>query len=93
MATIPRTVEISVAGRKFLIKTDKDPDYVKHLASKLDQMVVTLKSGKPNLTFDKVLVIVCLYLLDENENLRTQLSELPRAPDDDELADILRNLK
>jgi cell division protein ZapA len=65
-----------ICGRKFNIKTDKDPEYVKYLAQKLDNMVERIKAGNSRLTFDKALVVACFYLLDENEELKKQIKEL-----------------
>ena len=65
-----------ICGRKFNIKTDKDPEYVKYLAQKLDNMVEKIKAGNSRLTFDKALVVACFYLLDENEELKKQIKEL-----------------
>jgi len=74
--SLPQTVEVVICGRKFNIKTDKDPEYVKYLAQKLDNMVEKIKAGNSRLTFDKALVVACFYLLDENEELKKQIKEL-----------------
>ena len=74
--SLPQTVEVVICGRKFNIKTDKDPEYVKYLAQKLDNMVERIKAGNSRLTFDKALVVACFYLLDENEQLKKQIKEL-----------------
>jgi len=74
--SLPQTVEVVICGRKFNIKTDKDPEYVKYLAQKLDNMVERIKAGNSRLTFDKALVVACFYLLDENEELKKQIKEL-----------------
>lgn len=74
--SLPQTVEVTIAGRKFNIKTDKDPEYVKGLASKLEKMIAKIKSGNSRVTLDKALVVACFYLLDENESLKKQIKEL-----------------
>lgn len=74
--SLPQTVEVVISGRKFNIKTDRDPEYVKKLAQKLEEMVEKIKSGNSRVTFDKALVVACFYLLDENESLRKQIFEL-----------------
>lgn len=74
--SLPQTVEVVILGRKFNIKTDRDPDYVRKLAQKLEEMVEKIKSGNSRVTFDKALVVACFYLLDENESLKKQIFEL-----------------
>ncbi len=74
--SLPQTVEVIISGRKFNIKTDRDPEYVKFLAEKLESMVERIKSGNSRVTFDKALVVACFYLLDENESLKKQIREL-----------------
>ncbi len=74
--SLPQTVEVVISGRKFNIKTDKDPEYVKKLAQRLEEMVERIKSGNSRVTFDKALVVACFYLLDENESLKKQIFEL-----------------
>jgi cell division protein ZapA (FtsZ GTPase activity inhibitor) len=74
--SLPQTVEVVINGRKFNIKTDKDPEYVKGLARKIESMVERIKSGNSRITFDKALVVACFYLLDENESLKKQIREL-----------------
>ncbi|SMP14327.1 cell division protein ZapA [Desulfurobacterium pacificum] len=74
--SLPETVEVTIAGRKFNIKTDKDPQYVKELALRLENMISRIKSGNSRVTLDKALIIACFYLLDENESLKSQIKEL-----------------
>ncbi len=74
--SLPETVEVSIAGRKFNIKTDRDPEYVKELAQKLESMVERIKSGNSKITLEKALVVVCFYLLDENESMKKQIQDL-----------------
>lgn len=74
--SLPQTVEVVISGRKFNIKTDKSPDYVKKLAQRLEEMVEKIKSGNSRVTFDKALIVACFYLLDENESLKKQIFEL-----------------
>jgi cell division protein ZapA len=69
-------VDVVIAGRKFTIRTDKEPEYVKKLASRLEVMVEKIKAGNSRVTFDKALVVACFYLLDENEALKSQIKEL-----------------
>lgn len=74
--SLPGTVEVTISGRKFNIKTDRDPEYVKHLAQRLESMVEKIKTGNSKVTFDKALIVVCFYILDENESLKGQIQEL-----------------
>jgi len=74
--SLPETVEVTIAGRKFNIKTDKDPQYVRELALRLENMISRIKSGNSRVTLDKALIIACFYLLDENESLKSQIKEL-----------------
>ncbi len=74
--SLPETVEVSIAGRKFNIKTDRDPEYVKELAHRLESMVERIKSGNSKITLEKALVVVCFYLLDENESMKKQIQDL-----------------
>ena len=74
--SLPNTVDVVIAGRKFTIRTDKEPEYVKKLASRLEVMVEKIKAGNSRVTFDKALVVACFYLLDENEALKSQIKEL-----------------
>ncbi len=74
--SLPQTVEVVILGRKFNIKTDRDPDYVRKLAQKLEEMIEKIKSGNSRITFDKAMVVACFYLLDENESLKKQIFEL-----------------
>jgi len=67
---------VVISGRKFNIKTDRDPEYVKKLAQKIESMVERIRQGNSRVTFDKALVVACFYLLDENEALKTQIKEL-----------------
>jgi len=74
--SLPNTVDVVIAGRKFTIRTDKEPEYVKKLASRLEVMVEKIKAGNSRVSFDKALVVACFYLLDENEALKSQIKEL-----------------
>jgi len=74
--SLPTTLEVVICGRKYTIKTDKDPEYVKKLANRLEVMVEKIKTGNSRVTFDKALVVACFYLLDENELLKEQIKEL-----------------
>jgi len=74
--SLPQTVEVSINGRKFRIKTDKDVEYVKNLAKKIESMVEKIKAGNNRVTFEKALVVTCFYLIDENETLKEQIIEL-----------------
>jgi len=74
--SLPQTVEVSINGRKFRIKTDKDAEYVKNLAKKIESMVEKIKAGNNKITFEKALVVTCFYLVDENETLKEQIIEL-----------------
>ncbi|MEO2083837.1 MAG: cell division protein ZapA [Desulfurobacteriaceae bacterium] len=74
--SLPETVEVVISGRKFNIKSDKDPEYVKKLAQRLDEMIERIRNGNSKVTFDKALVLVCFYLLDENEELKKEIKEL-----------------
>jgi cell division protein ZapA len=72
----PQTVEVTIAGRKFNIKTDKDPDYVRRLARRLEAMVSKVKATNSKVTLEKALVLACFYLLDESEHMKKQVQEL-----------------
>jgi len=74
--SLPETVEVVISGRKFNIKTDKDPEYVKHLSHRLETIVERIRAGNSRVTFDKALVVACFYILDENESLKKQIQEL-----------------
>ncbi len=76
MTNLPNTLEVTISGRKFSIRTDKDTDYVKSLASRIESIVEKIKSGNSRVTFEKALLITCFYLLDENENLKEQIKDL-----------------
>ena len=76
MTNLPNTLEVTISGRKFSIRTDKDSDYVKFLASRIESIVEKIKSGNSRVTFEKALLITCFYLLDENENLKEQIKDL-----------------
>ena len=76
IVSLPQTVEVVIAGRKFNIKTDRDPEYVKYLAQRLEEMVERIKTGNSKVTLEKALVVACFYLLDENELLKKQIQEL-----------------
>jgi cell division protein ZapA len=72
----PGTVEVVIGGRKFYIKSDKNPEYVLELAEKIQNLISKIKSGNSRITLDKALVLACFYLLDENETLKNQIKEL-----------------
>ncbi|WP_163328379.1 cell division protein ZapA [Desulfurobacterium thermolithotrophum] len=74
--SLPETVEVVICGRKFNIKTDKDPEYVKSLAQKLESIVEKIRAGNSKVTFDKALIVACFYILDENESLRKRIQDL-----------------
>jgi len=76
VTNLPNTLEVTISGRKFSIRTDKDTDYVKSLASRIESIVEKIKSGNSRVTFEKALLITCFYLLDENENLKEQIKDL-----------------
>ncbi|MEO2068530.1 MAG: cell division protein ZapA [Desulfurobacteriaceae bacterium] len=74
--SLPETVEVVICGRKFNIKTDKDPAYVKQLAGRLESIIEKVRAGNSKITFDKALIIACFYILDENEALKKQIRDL-----------------
>jgi len=76
VANLPNTIDIIISGRRFTIRTDKDPEYVRHLGVRLEKMLERIRSSNVKITYDKALVIACLYLLDENEMLRDQIRDL-----------------
>ncbi len=76
MTNLPNTVEVTISGRKFSIRTDKDLEYVQALASRLESMIEKIKSGNNRITLEKALLITCFYVLDENESLKEQIKDL-----------------
>ena len=74
--SLPETVEVIICGRKFNIKTDKEPAYVKQLAGRLESIIEKIRAGNSRITFDRALIIACFYILDENESFKRQIKEL-----------------
>jgi len=66
------TVEVTILGQTYRLKSDKDPAYMESLASKLNSRISEVASHAPTVDAFKLLTLTALNLVDRLEELEAQ---------------------
>jgi cell division protein ZapA (FtsZ GTPase activity inhibitor) len=66
------TVEVTILGQTYRLKSDKDPAYMESLASKLNSRISEVASHAPTVDAVKLLTLTALNLVDRLEELEAQ---------------------
>ena len=62
-----QTVEVTILGQTYRLKSDKDPVYMESLASKLNAKISELAAAAPTVDSVKLLTLTALNLMDQLE--------------------------
>ena len=60
-----RTMEISIMGQKFMIKSDSDYDYVTHVAKNVDQKINEVLQNTKSVASLNVAILAAMNIADE----------------------------
>ena len=60
-----RTMEISIMGQKFVIKSDSDDDYVTHVAKYVDQKINEVLQNTKSVASLNVAILAAMNIADE----------------------------
>lgn len=72
-----QTINITVAGQSFQIRSDADPNYLTGLAREVSDRFKKLKQSGPRNEQDiKIMAMVAITLLDELQNTRSSYDSL-----------------
>jgi cell division protein ZapA (FtsZ GTPase activity inhibitor) len=61
------TVEVTILGQTYRLKSDKEPGYMEALASKLNAKISELAAAAPTVDSVKLLTLAALNLMDQLE--------------------------
>ena len=64
------SVEIHILGQKYTIKGDASEEYIKRLASYVDEKLKEIHSANPNITPLKASILASLNIADELHRIR-----------------------
>jgi len=73
-----KSVEIYIAGQRYVIKTDGDPQYIQELASYVEKRYKELADAAPAKSPQKIAVFTALQLADELFRERTKTSDIKK---------------
>jgi len=62
---VKRTMEISIMGQKFMIKSDSDDDYVTHVAKYVDQKINEVLQNTKSVASLNVAILAAMNIADE----------------------------
>jgi cell division protein ZapA (FtsZ GTPase activity inhibitor) len=75
--TLMRSLNITVAGKTFQIKSDADDDYLKSLANEITERFIAIKrTGARQEQEFKAMAMVAISLLDDLNNARKNLGSV-----------------
>ena len=64
------TIRVEIYDQSYTIRSDGDPEYLKHLAEYVDQRMREIASGTLTVDSRKVAILTALYIADELHQLR-----------------------
>ena len=74
--SVADTVNVEIRGKRLAIRTDREPNYVHHIANYYDMKLRDLQAQAPTATFDKLLMLAGLMLVEELFDAQTELAHL-----------------
>ena len=60
-----QSVDITIYGKKLVMRGGSDPAYMQELARKVDERIKAVAKADPKMQLDKAAVLACLNLMDE----------------------------
>src|SRR6266404_6163756 len=64
------TIRVEIYDQSYTVRSDGDPEYLKHLAEYVDQRMREISSGTLTVDSRKVSILAALYIADELHQLR-----------------------
>ena len=64
------TIKVEIYDQAYTVRSDGDPEYLKHLAEYVDQRMREISSGTLTVDSRKVAILAALYIADELHQLR-----------------------
>ena len=64
------TIKVEIYDQAYTVRSDGDPDYLKHLAEYVDQRMREISSGTLTVDSRKVAILAALYIADELHQLQ-----------------------
>jgi cell division protein ZapA len=64
------TIKVEIYDQAYTVRSDGDPEYLKQLASYVDQRMREISSGTLTVDSRKVAILAALYIADELHQLR-----------------------
>ncbi|HAV43639.1 TPA: cell division protein ZapA [bacterium] len=68
-------VEVEIFGNTYTIRGDEDPKYIKEVAEYVDKEMRQITERIPNLSTDKVAILVALNIADEFFKMKEFISK------------------
>jgi cell division protein ZapA len=72
------SIEINILGQKYTVKGDADEEYIKKLASYVDEKLKEIHAANPNLTPMKASILAALTIADELHKIRDEHETVAR---------------
>jgi cell division protein ZapA len=72
------SVEINILGQKYTLKGDADEEYIKKLASYVDEKLKEIHEANPNITPLKASILASLNIADELHKIRDEHEKAAR---------------
>lgn len=72
------SVEVYILGQKYTIKGDAPDEYIRRLASYVDEKLREVYSSSPNITPVKASILAALNIADELMRLKSEQEELAK---------------
>ena len=73
-----RSLRVEVAGQKFSLQTEADPEYVESLASFVTQKVEEARNGAKAVATQSLVILAALHIADELFELRRKEDDFRR---------------
>jgi cell division protein ZapA len=64
------TIKVEIYDQAYTVRSDGDPEYLKHLAEYVDERMREISSGTLTVDSRKVAILAALYIADELHQLR-----------------------
>ena len=74
--TSSETVSVEIRGQKLNVRSDHDPDFVRQLASHIDQKVAEIQENAPTVPLSKLLMLASMTVAEELFEARAELEDL-----------------
>ncbi|MGM0558444.1 MAG: cell division protein ZapA [Myxococcota bacterium] len=72
----PEAVNVEIRGQKLSVKSDHDPEFVRRLASHIDEKVAAIQQNAPTVPLSKLLMLASMTVAEELFEARNELDQL-----------------